>query len=64
MYIPPLLSPRGPKMSSTLRPPRGAEGGGTTLVEAMEFGLMMSLTGWFGPACLYTFKRWKEILSV
>ena len=51
-------------MSSTLRPPRGAEGGGTTLVEAMEFGLMMSLTGWFGPACLYTFKRWKEILSV
>ena len=44
-------------MSSTLLPPRGLgpEGERARLVEAMELGRMMSLTGWFGPACLYTF---------
>lgn len=44
-------------MSSALLPPRETEGEGATLIEAKEFGLMMSLTGWFGPACLYSFRQ-------
>ena len=44
-------------MSSALLPPRETEGEGATLIEAEEFGLMMSLTGWFGPACLYSFRQ-------
>ena len=44
MYIPPMLSPRGPKKSSTLLTPVTPMEG-TRLTEADELGLMMSLTG-------------------